>query len=332
MRHRHYHCVSARSPAELGHKLGLRFGGIMRRYLEEARESADWYDWVALSKDLLDSTQRSFPGYVEELAAYGEAAKIPISELWALSLGDEFDHGAGHCTTVVTNGGRLLLHNEDWDSYSADAICLLRKTLGELTILELYYYGTPLGGSAVSINSWGNIHAVNSLTHSDRGIGVPKAIVARWLSESREIETNLEYVRGLQRASGYNHVLISSGGTLVDVECSAREMVILHPTAPYVHTNHFLSDQLERMNATTSTPSSVQRYAAAKRIAKPFMSAEELIAVSDDRSGGSECSIMNRNTIAKMLVDLDACAAKVWLRREARAGWITYPLDFLDCA
>src|SRR5690606_27823275 len=123
-----------------------------------------------------------------------------------------------------TNGGKLLLHNEDWDPEAANAVCVLEKTVGELTILELYYYGIPLGGSAVSINSNGTIQAINSLDHSDREVGVPKVVIARWLSESRDIVANLELIRGISRASGYNHVLVSRDGQLFDVECSATEM------------------------------------------------------------------------------------------------------------
>src|SRR5690606_20058965 len=114
--------------------------------VEKARENDGWNDKVACALMLLEPTQRHFPQYIEEISGYAEAAHIHMRELWALCVEDDAHN---KCTTVVTNGGKLLLHNDDWDPEAANAVCVLEKTVGELTILELYYYVIPLGGSAV---------------------------------------------------------------------------------------------------------------------------------------------------------------------------------------
>ncbi len=59
------------------------------------------------------------------------------------------------------------------------------------------------------------------------------------------------------------------------------------------------------------------------------MTVDETIAVNGDTSQGRRNSLFNENTIARVVVDLDARQARIWLRREPKAGWITYPLDFM---
>jgi hypothetical protein len=53
------------------------------------------------------------------------------------------------------------------------------------------------------------------------------------------------------------------------------------------------------------------------------------MAAGGDTSKGRENSIFNRHTIARVVVDIEARVAHIWLRREAKAGWIAYSLDFM---
>jgi hypothetical protein len=331
MAHRNYHEISGNSPAECGAELGRCFGSIIRDYVEAAREEAD--DWKELTREaeaLLACTNRAFPAYVEELQAYASAARVPLLDLWTMSIEDELgDDDVEKCTTVVTNGGRLISHNEDWDADAVADICVLKKRCGDVTTLELYYYGCPLGGSALSICSNGFVQAINSLSHSDGQVGVPKLVIGRRLSELRNIDKELGSVLAVPRSSGFAHNLVHRSGQVTSVECTATKQVVTRPALPFVHTNHMLDAKLEKLAGPADGKSTFRRYDTACTLADAAMDTPALVRLSGDETSGKTNSIFNRNTIARAIVDLDRRVADIWLRREAQKQWVSYPVDFL---
>jgi len=330
MTHDAYYEISAATNAELGTELGRRFGKLMRRSIGDVRAEGHWRRKVAIAGEQIAVTRRHLPRYVEEMEAYAAAAGVPLAEAWVVMCEDEFDELAPEkCTTFVTNGGALVSHNEDWDADSADAVCVLRKSVGDLTLLEIHYFNTPLGGSAISISSKGFVHAINSLTHSDGRVGVPRNVIARWLSETRDPEADFRALQAIPRSAGYNHVLVGTGSRVFDIECSAERQVLLRPALPFAHTNHFICDDLTALDAADEDDSTHPRYQAACTLVKGSMTLADAMAVGGDTSKGREDSIFNRHTIARVVVDLEARLAHMWLRREAKAGWIAYPLDFM---
>lgn len=330
MTHDAYYEISARTNAELGAELGRRFGKAMRRSIDYARAEGHWRRKLAIAGEQIAVTRKHLPRYVEEMEAYAEAAGVPLAQSWVVMCEDELDTLAPEkCTTFVTNGGLLVSHNEDWDADSADAVCILRKSIGDLTLLEIHYFNTPLGGSAITISSRGFVHAINSLHHSDGQVGVPRNVVARWLSETRDPEADFRALRAIPRSAGYNHVLVGRGGRVLDIECSAQRQVLLRPRLPFVHTNHFITDDLAALEAAEEDDSTHPRYRSACSMVKGSMTLEDAMAVGGDTSKGREASVFNRHTIARAVVDLEARLAHIWLRREAKAGWIAYPLDFM---
>ena len=60
------------------------------------------------------------------------------------------------------------------------------------------------------------------------------------------------------------------------------------------------------------------------------MSEEELIEVVSDTSDGVKKSVFNERTIGRIIFNLKEGYAKVWLLREKDAGWVEYPLDFIN--
>ena len=330
MAHDAYHAIQAKDGADLGAQLGRRFGASMRASIAEAREDALWHSKVAIARRQIAIAGQHFPQYVEEMEAYAAAAGVALQDAWVVMCEDELDELATEkCTTFVTSGGSLVSHNEDWDEDAADAICILRKTVGDLTTLEIHYFNTPLGGSAISVNSHGFVQAINSLHHADGQVGVPRNVIARWLSETSDPEADFRKLRSLPRSAGYNHVLVGTGGRIFDIECSAERQVMWRPMPPFAHTNHFLSEELTEFEEADSGDSTFRRYRSACALVKETMTIERVIAVSGDTTQGRRNSLFNRNTIARVVVDLDARQAHVWLRRETRAGWIAYPLDFI---
>ena len=328
--HRHYYEIEAKSHEEAGRLLGKTFGEFVREDVAYMRTTPHWEKKVKAARPYLTQTQEFFPQYAAELESYAMAANVSIADLWALAIEDELeDEEREKCTTVVTNGGTLVAHNEDWDEDAIEAVCLLKKTIGKLTLFEIYYTSVPLGGCAITINSNGYVQAINSLPPMPRQAGIPKNVIARFLSETSDPHGDLAKLRSLPRASGYNHLLVGPGGMVLDAECPVNHEVIAEPTLPFAHTNHFLSPELAHYNGLNPGKSTLQRHASACRLARPYMSIEALMELTGNTRDGDKKSILNKNTVARIVVDLENRIAKAWLRREKKAGWVDYSLDFI---
>lgn len=328
MPHRHYHEVEGRDPEHCGHELGRMFGPIVRNHIAKARSARLWEHRKRRATVFLNTTAGYFPTYLSELQAYAAAARVALLDLWTMSIADELDgDGFEGCTTVVTNAGRLVGHNEDWDRYSSEDICILRKKCGNVTTLELYYYACPLGGTALTVCSSGCIQAINSLTHSHRQKGVPKIVLARRLSEVRNASTEVPDVLSLPRCSGFAHTLLDGAGRLTMIEMTADNHVVCQPRLPFVHTNHIVGPELRREDASKERSTFI-RYETACRNVSASMARAELVRLLSDVSRGERFGIFNRDTIARGIVDLNERVAWFWLRRESELGWVGYDIDF----
>lgn len=329
MHHTYYYEIKAKTNYDLGLKRGELFGTIARNTLERRKQEKSWDRKVELSKDYLTVTKRYFPHLIEELKGYAKASNIDFSDFWTMSLEDDFDYlDAEKCTTIVTNNGKLISHNEDWDENAEDAICVLKKTLNDLTTFELFYLNT-LGGASACINSNGLVMTINTLTHTDRRIGVPRNVIARWLSETNDVEKDFEKLKTIPRSLGYNHVFSSADGKVWNIECSATKAILTRPQLPYVHTNHFLESELKQFEENDNSTGTYERYDDACKLVKSTMTVDEMIVLNSTFSNDKRDAIMNPRTIGKMVIDLENFVAKVWLKREENLGWIDYSLDFI---
>ena len=273
-------------------------------------------------------TEIFFPQYISELKGLAKGASVDVKELWTLSMEGDINFVENEkCTSIITNKGKLVSHNEDWGKDSKDAICILEKTVGDLTVFELYYYNT-LGGCSVGINSYGYVHGVNTLTHSGSQCGVPRNIIARWLSETKNPEEDFEKIKKISRQLGYNHYFVSVRGFVWNIETTHSHQVLEKPKLPYVHTNHYLSElkEFEKNNNSTGTK---QRYKDALKSVKSKMSFDELINLTSDISRGSKLSVFNERTIGRVVFDLVNKIVKVWLLREKDKGWVDYDIGFV---
>ncbi len=330
MVHRNYHEISGDTPAALGRALGRKFCAIINDTIADAR--SDDKMWAAsrrAAEPLLAQTAKYFPAYVDELRAYAEACGVALLDLWTMSIEDELDGEAVEkCTTIVTNNGFLIAHNEDWDPEAIDDICILKRHCAGVTTLELYYYGCPLGGTALSICSNGYIQSINSISHSDGRVGVPKIVIAWRMAELQNQARELDAILSIPRSSGFAHNLIDREGRVTIVECTASRHRVYQPNLPSAHTNHILHPELAGLSGDHDGKSTFRRYETARDLAHPRMSVADVERLMSDRSCGKNSSVFNQNTIARAIVDLDRRVVSFWLRREKKNGWIDYPIEF----
>jgi isopenicillin-N N-acyltransferase-like protein len=328
MTHRHYHQLEAPSYFEMGLRKAELFSDALHEELEERKSHDDWGYALVRARRYLEPARQVFPQLIQELEGYAQGARIPLDEMWLLSLEDELDESNyDRCTTIVTNGGTLIGHNEDWSAEARESVCLLRRSIDGRATLELFYYST-LGGNAISINSNGFVHAVNSLSHNDHRVGVSRNVVARWLSETQNPERDFRDLSRLTRAAGYHHTVASLDGTLWSVECSARDQRVQRPAVPFVHTNHYLTD-VAPYEDEGDYQGTYTRYRSASQLVRPQMTVSEMQQLLRNSSDGAYSSIFNERTIASVVLDLAEQQAHVWLARETQSQWITYSLETL---
>jgi isopenicillin-N N-acyltransferase-like protein len=323
-KHVNYYSIEAENNYEFGFKLGKIFGKSLREEILKQKKLINWQEKIQRSIPYFEVTKKEFPQYIEELKGYAESSGVDFLSLWVLALEDEIK-SSENCTSIVVNRGLLIAHNEDWEASAKNNLSVLRKKIGKLIIFELFY-SFSLGGSSISINSNGYLQAINTLTHGYKQIGIPKNIIARWMSETDNPEENFERMKKITRASGYSHTLISKDGKTLNIESTAREQVLLKPELPFIHTNHFLSS-LKNFDKNDTLNSSISRYKFAKENVVEKMKEEDLRKIVSNASFGKNMSVFNERTIGRMIVDLNSKIAKVWLLREKKRGWVDYPLD-----
>lgn len=327
--HENFFTFAAEDNYELGCMMGAEFSDPARRiFLSRSRE-ATWETEKSKAAKYLAPTRAHFPYHVRELEGYAKGANMDFSDLWTLSLEDEAqEESSDRCTTVITNGGKLICHNEDWDKGSENSLCIVRKEIVDLSILELYYFNT-LGGNSISINSNGFITAVNSLSAADARTGIPRNVIARIISETRDPDADIEKFKNIPRASGDNYNIIHREGKIWNIESTAERLQANNPASPFAHTNHYLTE-LKAYEVDDGSQGTFERLAFARAKIHPRMSIKEVEEFSADESKGPKMSIMNERTIAKMIIDLESSVARIWLGREADKKWIDYDLRMLQ--
>ncbi|MEQ6204844.1 C45 family peptidase [Sulfitobacter sp. HNIBRBA2951] len=318
--HKNFHVVEASDPREMGQKLGSKFGSWTQRSIEEQCSQDSWLEKRSEVRRLLPLIEKWAGDLAEEIDSYSQAAQVDLIDAWVLSTESEFDKDqAEKCTTILSNDGQLLAHNEDWSADASDSICVLKRKIGEFSVFEFHYYAVPLGGTAFSVNSFGLCSAVNSLPVSTVSHGLPRNVVARLISHSCDAEAALAIIRDVPRYSGYNYVLSDTHGTCLNIECSADDFIVTEPSFPYVHTNHYR--HLSGMPAVYASDSSYERLERVAAEASENMTKHRASAILHD------CyPVFSNKTIGSVVVDIETWSALVWLKREKELGWLSYPL------
>ena len=230
------------------------------------------------------------------------------------------------CTSIVLNKGQLCGGTEDCYKEVMNDLYILRKKTKDLEIIELYYTYS-LGGDSISVNSNGFCQMTNTLTHTDRQVGIPRNVIGRWLSETSNPQADFAKLKSFKRSSGYSHTIVSKAKDCFNIELTAKKQKLTAINTPFVHTNHYLTN-LEQLQApdfsTGMCLGSVERYNLAKGLINDGLGEQELINILGNTDNGSQFSIFNERTIGKMIVNFETNIVKVWMLREKEKGWIEY--------
>ncbi len=327
--HKSFYEFEAENHYQLGLKMGTHFKREIKKLIS-ANKDEGFEKRLALAKNMFELTKDHFPEYMEELKGWSDGANVDLYEFWLLAIEDDAEiemENPGKCTTLITNDGKLLAHSEDWDTSIKENLYLIKKSVGGLTTLELYYLGT-LGGTSVGINSNGFATGVNTLFFKPKQMGISKCVIERMFLDTKNPEADFNKIRDLKIADGYSQNVTSINGEIVNIELATDGSVLERHNSPYVHSNHCLILK-DNNSSNEDYVGTLSRLKIAKEKVSERNTISEIQDILEDNSLGPDKSINNERTVGRMIVDLENLVCYVWLLREDKLGWVKYPIDFI---
>lgn len=328
-KHNCYVEINADDNFSLGFQLGTLFKANIQDTLCAKQKDKKWKLLTESANKLLTPTLATFPQYVDELKCQAKGAEVEFKDLWTLFVSGEISLPQKEkCTSIVLNKGQLCGGTEDCYKEVMNDLYILRKKIKNLEIIELYYTYS-LGGDSISVNSNGFCQMTNTLTHTDHQIGIPRNVIGRWLSETKDPKSDFAKLQKLNRSSGYSHTIVSKNKGCFNIELTAKKQKLTAIDTPFVHTNHYLTDLEQLQDPDFSTGmclGSIERYNSAKSLIKNELEEQELINILGNTDNGSQTSIFNERTIGKMIVNFETNVVKIWMLREAEKGWVEYKI------
>jgi isopenicillin-N N-acyltransferase-like protein len=209
---------------------------------------ADWAEGIRIARRYLPFIEGALPQYLDEMRGLAEGAGVSFDDILVLNTIESITADRLHlgCTSLAAgleataDGSVLVAHNEDWYPDDLEDVFLVHgEPEGEPSFLAVSYGGLLPN---VGFNAAGIAQCCDTVYATDVRLGIPRTIVARHVLSATSLEGAAEAALHPQRAAGYNHLLASAGGEIVNLEASATR----HGRLPAVdglaaHTNHYVS-------------------------------------------------------------------------------------------
>lgn len=277
---------------QVGEFLGSTFRQSIQESISKRRKDIkDYESYLPKSLECLEITKKFFPSLIIESDAIAKAADVPLIEFFFINNREVYDEAEewdkkqsvnpDHCTVVAgfDNGKLIIGHNEDWSLEALDEIYILKATIGETTFIGLNYT-VAVAGLSASMNNFGLVQCINDIYQTNK-IGVPKNYVARAILEAKTLNEAEGIIKSVPRASGFNHVL-AQGDEVRNIEIAGDSIGIQKVVEkPYVHTNHYLTEELKSLEKF-HTKSSEERYKRANALLKENMTVDDIKSILSD--------------------------------------------------
>lgn len=214
-----------------------------------------WEVGLREARKFLPYAEEAFPLFVEEIRGIAEGAGVPFHDVWTLNcyegLPDSRQQIWG-CTSLAVsddqaaNGHVLIGHNEDWNTVDRDNVYLVRARPDNGPTFIGMTYGPLLVN--IGFNAEGIGVAIDSVYPTDGGVGVPRILCSRAVLNAHTIGEAIRACVPKLRAGGYSYLLADANGELYCVETSATTHDITYGEEGWlVHTNHYLSPKMRRL-------------------------------------------------------------------------------------
>jgi isopenicillin-N N-acyltransferase-like protein len=307
-----------------------------RLFREESEELgvADWADAIGIARRYLPFVERALPQYADEMRGLAEGAGVSFDDILVLNSIESITADRLHlgCTSLAAgaaasaDGSVLVAHNEDWYPEDLRDVFLVQaEPEGEPPFVALSYGGLLPN---IGFNAAGISQCCDTVYATDVRIGIPRTIVARHVLAAATLEAAARAALHPERAAGYNHLLASADGEIVNLEASATRHEVL-PAAEDLaaHTNHYVSPAMAAVEAAPEvrSHSRARRQRALQRLedCRGEIDAGRLVEILADHDGfpHSICShvlhessrLDNQVTIGSVVMNLT--------ERTLSAGW-----------
>jgi isopenicillin-N N-acyltransferase-like protein len=262
------------SAAQRGHAQGEAFGAEIRRLAEDnfttIHENAKSKSYSYIPREMLNTlAERYIPWAREydadllaEMAAIGEAADLPLSEVFAVNsfldladlmypyLADRLLFGCtawGLRGAMTSTGESMIGQTYDVRIHYEPYPVVLRIQPDDGPACVVYSFTGMIG--LAGMNSEGISVVINKLTPDDSGPGVPYPMIIRRILKSRHLAAAVDAVINARRASGINYIIADRNGQVINLECTAQDYDIVEFQSEgfIVHTNHYQSPRLRNL-------------------------------------------------------------------------------------
>ena len=228
-----------------------------RRLFRDGSEElgvADWAEGIRIARRYLPFVESALPQYVDEMRGLAEGAGLSFDDILVLNTIESITSDRLHlgCTSLAAggeataDGSVLVAHNEDWYPDDLEDVFLVHgEPEGEPPFLAVSYGGLLPN---IGFNAAGIAQCCDTVYAADVRLGIPRTIVARHVLSATSLEQAAQAALHAQRAAGYNHLLASAAGEIVNLEASAT----CHGRLPALdglaaHTNHYVSSAMIAM-------------------------------------------------------------------------------------
>lgn len=337
--------VGADRAAQVGHMVET-----YRRLFHEAGEQlglSSWADAVRIARHHLSPIQSGLPRYVDEMRGMAEGAGVDFDDILVLNTMEAItsDRLALGCTSLAASpeataeGTVLVGHNEDWYPADLEDVYLVRAEVeGEPPFLAISYGGLLPN---IGFNAAGIAQCCDSVYPTDVRHGIPRILVSRAVLAAGTIDQAMAAALHPNRAAGYNHLLVSARGEILNLEVSATTFEAIAPESGIaVHTNHYQSERMRALeDKGTRLSASRARLAQAEAKLRPrrgSIDRDDLIEVLSHHEGApySICchaddvsSVLDRQqTIASIVMDLTREKMYVAWGNPCRSTYAEYTL------
>lgn len=324
------------TPANIGRAFGescrQEIGALYEARLGNAiTKAAAWGGRNVSERDVLWVAKRSLPmvqtyhpaGY-EELCGISDGSLLPLEKIWAmnaltdvrdvLAFGELETEG---CTSLIVHGDRSFMA-QSWDLATDNmphVVIVRREVIGAPATVSLTLAGCL---SLIGMNDAGLAVGTTNIGAYDAGIGVGYLdIIHKFLAQT-SLEAGAKGMVEAPRSGAHYYFAMDRERRSFALECSAKQSARTDVTEGFfVHTNHMIDPDLQKIEAATPMASSRHRYARMQALLSGVtepITEEHLMRFFADHEGGETaiCRHDYNGISSNGAVIMEPSARKMW--------------------
>ena len=256
---------------EIGFEIGKRFRHQIANFLEQSKQLKLMRRVEKATPRLqkwMEYGEKWFPQYMAEIRGLAEGSNSNLTDI--LLINCKYDSPRKACTTVVfKESGRIILaHNEDNTKDNLNNCQLLKIYPEAGTPFMSFCYPAMLPGNSFAFNAHGVIITNNAMPTPDIGMGCPRHLIDRSQLEGKNAKEVIQRTLFRERASGGSFNIVSQKEQeVMNIETTSERHCITEVVDEYLHTNHYVSEELSGFEKRKSLlRSSITRYEVGSKL------------------------------------------------------------------